>query len=121
MGYIDWPCVQTAVYWPPGSEETGGKDFDDYGKPMYATAVELSCRWDDMTEEILRADGTTDLSRAQVIVDQDVSVRGVLCLGELTDMDDLDDPKENEGAWEIKRVDKNPDIDGEDFLVRAFL
>jgi len=121
MGYIDWPCEQTAVYWPPGSEETGGFDYDDYGKPQYAQAVEVSCRWDDISEEIIMADGTRDLSRAQVIVDQDVSIRGVLFLGELTDVGDLDNPKENEGAWEIKQVNKNPDIDCEDFLVTAYL
>jgi len=121
MGYIDWPCVQTAVYWPPGSEDSGGVDYDDYGVPQYATAYEISCRWDDATEEMVLADGTRDLSQAQVIVDQDVSVRGVLCLGELTDMDDLTDPKSNDGAYEIRRVEKNPDIDGEDTLVRALL
>jgi len=121
MGYIDWPCVQKAVYWPPGSESTAGLNYDDYGQPLYAQAVELNCRWDDGDEEIVMADGTRDLSRAQVIVDRDVSVRGVLFLGELTDVSDLDNPKENEGAWEIRRVDKNPDIDGEDFLVRAYL
>lgn len=121
MGYIDWPCNQKAVYWPPGSEETGGSDYDDYGNLQYAQAVEIDCRWDDRTEEILLADGTRDLSRAQVIVDRDVSVRGVLWLGELADITDLDDPKENEGAYEIRRVDKNPDVDGTDTLVRAFL
>lgn len=121
MGYIDWPCVQKAVYWPPGSEETGGSDYDDYGRPQYAQAVEIDCRWDDRNEEMIFADGTRDLSRAQVITDQEVSVRGVLFLGELTDVDDLDDPKNNEGAWEIRRVDRNPDIDGEDTLIRAYL
>ena len=121
MGYIDWPCVQKAVYWPPGSEETSGQDYDSYGSPLYAQAVEINCRWDDRTEEMVMADGTRDFSRSQVIVDQDVSVRGVLFLGTLANVGDLDNPKNNEGAYEIRRVDKNPDIDAEDFLVRAFL
>lgn len=121
MGFVDWPCVQKAVYWPPGSEETGGVDYDDYGQPQYAQAVEIDCRWDDMVEEIIMADGEKGISRAQVIVDQDISVRGVLWLGELADVDDLVNPKNNDGAFEIKQKAKNPDIDGIDFLVTAYL
>jgi len=118
---ITWPCHQKAVYWPPGSEESGGTDFDDYGQPQYADAVEIDCRWDDVTEEIILADGTRDLSQAVVIVDREVSVRGVLWLGELVDVEDEDVPKNNSGAFEIKRVDKNPDIDNVETLIRAYL
>jgi hypothetical protein len=109
------------VYWPPGSEETGGRDYDDYGKPLYAQAVEIDCRWDDKTEEMIMGDGTRDLSRAEVIVDREVLIRGVLLLGELSDVGDLDNPKKNEGAYEIRRVDMNPDSDAEETLIRAFL
>ena len=118
---ITWPCKQKAVYWPPGSEETGGRDFDDYGQPLYADAVEIDCRWDDVTEEIILADGTRDLSQAIIIVDREVNVRGVLWLGELVDVEDEDVPKNNEGAFEIKRVYKNPDIDNVETLIRAYL
>ena len=118
---ITWPCNQKAVYWPPGSEETGGTDFDNYGRPLYSDAVEIDCRWDDVTEEIILADGTRDLSQAVVIVDREVSVRGVLWLGELVDVEDEDVPKNNSGAFEIKRVDKNPDIDNVETLIRAYL
>lgn len=121
MGFITWPCKQTAVYWPPGSEETGGRDFDDYGKSLFSTPVEISCRWDDVNEEILLSDGERVMSRATVIVDREVKLRGVLCLGTEAEMTDLINPKKNEGAYEIRRVDKNPDIDGRDTLVRAFL
>jgi hypothetical protein len=121
MGYIDWPCVQKAVYWPPGSEATAGTDYDDYGNLQYGIAAEVDCRWDDKAEEVIMADGTRDMSRAQVIIDQDVSVRGVLFLGELADLSDLDNPKNNEGAFEIRQVTRNPDIDGEDILIMAYL
>jgi len=121
MGFVDWPCQQKAVYWGLGSEETGGRDYDDYGKPLYSQAAEIDCRWDDSTEEILMADGTRDLSQAQVMVASEVNVRGVLWLGLLVDVVDLDDPKNNEGAYEIRRVDKNPDIDAEDTLEIAYL
>jgi len=121
MTAITWPCKQTAVYWPPGSEETGGRDFDDYGKPMYSTPVEISCRWDDKTEEMVMADGTRDLSRAEIIVDRVVKVRGVLLLDSLENVSDLNNPKNNDGAYEIRRVDQNPDVKATKTLIRAFL
>lgn len=121
MGFITWPCKQKAVYWAPGSEETGGTDYDDYGKPLYSSPVEIDCRWDDITEEIVMSDGSRDLSRAQVIVDRVVKIRGVLWLGNLVDVTDSNDPKNNDDAYEIRRVDQNPDVDGREILVRAFL
>ena len=42
-------------------------------------------------------------------------------VGELVDVEDEDVPKDNEGAFEIKRVDKNPDIDNVETLIRAYL
>jgi hypothetical protein len=88
---------------------------------MYAQAAEIDCRWDDITEEMVMADGTRDLSRAQIMVTEDVVVRGVLWLGELTDVSDLLNPKNNAGAGEIRRVDRNPDVDANETLVTAFL
>lgn len=121
--YVDWPCNQKAVYWPPGSESTSvARDFDDYGKPLYADAVEIDCRWDDCDEEITLPDGKREFSTSKVIVDRDVSLRGVLWLGELADVTYLDAPKDNEGAFEIKKITRTPMVDeGDEFLVRAFL
>jgi hypothetical protein len=121
MNYTTWPCKQKAVYWPPGSEATGGRDFDDYGRPMYTTAIEIDCRWDDTTEAILLPNGEQVMSRAIVIVDREVKNGGVLWLGNLVDVTDVVNPKKNDGAFEIRRVDKNPDIDANETLVRAYL
>jgi len=121
MNYITWPCNQKAVYWPPGSDETGGQDFNDYGQPLYSTAVEIDCRWDDVSEEILLPNGDRVMSRAIVIVDREVKIAGVLWLGNIADVTDEDDPKLNDNAFEIRRVDKNPNIDADEMLVRAYL
>ena len=112
---------QKCVYWPPGSEETGGQDFDGYGRPVYATAIEISCRWEDIVEEFIKPDGTQDASRSKVYVDRDVRVGGVLWLGKLVDVSDLLVPKNNNGAWEIKRFDKLPTLKATQFLRTAFL
>jgi hypothetical protein len=112
---------QKCVYWPPGSEETGGRDFDDYGRPVYATAIEIRCRWEDVVEEFIKPDGTQDTSRSKVYVDRDVRVGGVLWLGNLAGVSDLVNPKQNDGAWEIKRFDKLPTLKAAQFLRTAFL
>ena len=107
---------QTAVYWPLGSA-----GYDNYGQPIPATPIEIRCRWEDVNEEYISSSGTREVSRAKVFVDRDVDVGGVLMLGMLTDVDDVNNPKANEGAWEIKRFDKIPTLKADQFLRRVFL
>ncbi len=121
MGIITKMRKQTAVYWAPGSEESGGADFDEYGKPLYASPVEIDCRWEDVAEEFIDAKGTLATSRAIVYVDRDVRVGGVLMLGTLETGMDLDDAKQNEGAWEIRRFDKLPNLKATEYLRTAYL
>jgi len=120
--FIDDFLLGTCVYWPPGSEASGqGRDFDDYGQPIYGDPEELNCRWDDVNVEFVNPKGTMMTSRAIVMVESDVAVGGVLFNGTLAQATDLDRPKNNENAWEIKRFDKNPLVDYEDYLRRAYL
>ena len=122
MTFIDWPLNQKAVYWPPESSESAGDDFDNYGQPQVSLVpVLISCRWADIREQYIDAQGTVKLSRSVVLVDRDVVVGGILMLGELADITDAVNIKENSNAWEIKRFDKIPDIDAEEFLGKAFL
>jgi len=112
---------QKAVYWALQSEDSGGDDFDDYGQPLVVAPVEIDCRWEDSTEEFIDADGVPQMSRAIVYVDRDVDVGGVLMLGTLADVDDVDNPKINDAAWEIKRFDNFPDLKAKEFLKTAYL
>ncbi len=105
---------QTAVWWPSTS-------FDDYGKPIVATPIEISVRWEDVNEEFIDKNGTVRLSTSQVYVDRDVEVGGVLMLGELDSGVDEDDPKKTDGAGEIRRLDKFPNLRATEFLRRAWL
>jgi len=109
------------VYWPPGSDESGGSDYDEYGKPLYASPVEIDCRWEDIIQEFVDERDETTFSRSLVYVDRDVKLRGVLFLGELTDVTDLVNPKSNEGAWEIRRFDKLPNLRNTETLRTAYL
>lgn len=112
---------QVAVYWPLASEDSGGDDHDNHGMPVVTTPSEIECRWEGRVEEFIAPNGTRHLSQAVVYVGEDVDVGGILMLGKLTDITDEENIKENEGAWEIKRFDKLPNLRNTEFLRTAYL
>lgn len=121
MGIIDTSRRQTAVYWPLQGEDSGGSDFDGYGKPLYSDPIEIRVRWEDKNEQILLSDGTTYFSRATITTGIDVVLDGALFLGELTDLTSESDPLSNNGAWPIKKFDKLPNLKNTEILRTAFL
>ena len=121
MGIITRMLKQTAVWWPLSSAESAGIDYDNYGQPVVADPVEIDVRWEDVSEEFLDRNGTVQLSRARVYVDRDVEVGGILMLGELTDITDENNPKENDNAWEIRRVEKLPNLKNTEYLRTCYL
>ena len=50
-----------------------------------------------------------------------MDVEGLLMLGELTDITDEVNVRENEGAFEIQRFDKLPTLKADQFLRTAYL
>jgi hypothetical protein len=116
MGIISRVRKQTAVYWPPSIT------FDKYGQPQTENPREISCRWDDVTEEFVDALGTRVVGRAIVMVpvEESVEVGGVLMLGTLDDLTEIT-PKDNEGAYEVRRIDETPNIRNTQTLVEAYL
>jgi hypothetical protein len=71
--------------------------------------------------EVLDVQGNVFVSKAKVCVDRDVLLGGVLMLGVLDDVADLDNPKKNEGAFEVKAFLKNPNFRATEFLRMAVL
>ena len=105
---------QTAVYWAPGA---GG--FDDFGRPILATPVEVDCRWVDTTEEFIDPQGVRQIARSKVRVGTDVVVGGMIMLGDLTDVADPSfpaNPAESSDVFEIRSFSKVPDFKATKFL-----
>ncbi len=94
------------VYWPPQD------DSDEFGNPVLGDPIQINGRWTEEIVEFIDSDGTTVTSQAQLIVDRDLKQSGVVMLGVLADIIDFDNPKENEGAWEILKWLKTADFDG---------
>ena len=115
--FIEKVCVQTAVYW--GSPVADGK-----GGSTFADAVEISCRWEEKTQVISDAKGNEIISKAEILLTQDVDEEGWLFLGDLDDLDSAEElnPRTVEGAYRIVMVEKTPLFKSTtEFVHKAFL
>lgn len=114
MSIITKVLKATCVYWAPGA-------YDAFGQATFESPVELNCRWADTVQEVMNDEGTLVLSKANVMVNEDVEVQGVLMLGELSDIVYPDDPKRNTNAYEIIQFSKIPNIKYTEYVRVAFL
>jgi hypothetical protein len=121
MGITEGFMVDKAVYWPLASAASGNEDYGDYGLPQWSTPVEIDVRWHEEAVEFIGPDGDKQVSRATVMTTSDLAVGGVLWHGELVSVSDLNNPKKNDGAWEIRGWQKIPEPDGESYFRQAFL
>jgi hypothetical protein len=117
-------CKQVAVYW-------GSPQDDGYGGKVFANAKELAVRWEDKEQLIRQDDGIEISSRAIVYVLQDVDLEGMMYLGTLDDLYDialessagaLDNPKEFDKTYVIKKFEKSPALGSTtDFVRKVWL
>lgn len=105
---------QKAVYWSPTT-------LDDFGRPTWNTPVEIDCRWTDEIEEFIDPNGERQFSRAKLIVDRDLEIKGVIWLGNLVDVSDLGNPRNNNNSWEILGTKKTPDFKGRKYLRQVYV
>lgn len=114
-------CVETAVYW-------GNPVNDGYGGFTYDTPVEIDCRWENKTEMDIGwlstgFPGNIRLSKASVLVTEDLDLNGVLWRGTLDTLndiyDDISNPKIILEAYAIHRIDKIPMVFKTDEFVRT--
>jgi len=114
VGIITRMRKQDAVYWP----FTG---VDAFGQKEVGSPQGITVRWDDVTEEFIDSEGERHLSNAKVYVGIDMVPGSILMLGVVGDITDAVNIKENAGAFEIKRFDKNPNLKATEFLRTAYL
>ena len=93
---------QTCVYWAPDA-------VSEYGQLSFLDPVEKSCRWEDTNDEFVDNNGNRQVSRSVVMVDG-VALGGLLMLGDSGDITDEDTPRNNTGAWPIRKVDSVPNV-----------
>ncbi len=123
--FLEDALNQLCVYWAPGA---GG----DEGQKTFAEPVEITCRWEMVVEAFLnRQSGNPEQSRSKVFLSEDVEELGVLWLppistdlppgGAISQLESEDEPFENDGAFEIRRFDKIPNFDADEWARIAYL
>lgn len=113
LGLATRAMKQKAIYW-------GLLDVDEYGKPNPASPVEISCRWEQVSVEFVEPNGERALSRARLIVDRDLEVKGKLKLGAY-DEKIQEDPDRNNDVYEIRQFNKTPNFRGTKYIREVFL
>lgn len=104
---------QTCVYWAP-TEITGE------GQRLFASPVEVKCRWEDVIASFIDRMGNPQQSKARVYVGVDVAPLGVLWLppvsikltagAALAQLESEDDPFLNLNAYEIRQFERLPTL-----------
>lgn len=112
--FIKTVCVQVAVYW-------SAPVADGYGGFTFATPTEIYCRWDGKKEVFIDTQGRETVSKAKILVTQDLDEEGYLYLGELSDLTTAmkANPKLVEGACLIRGFEKIPMIKSTSVFVRT--
>ena len=117
LTYIKTICKQTAVYW-------GDPVNDGYGGFTFADPVEIKVRWDEKVRTIFDPFGMYKLSKASVLVQQDLDYNSYLYLGTLAELNartdiTLSNPKTIAEALPIMAYDKIPLIKSTTKFVRT--
>lgn len=107
---------QRAVYWAKNGN-------DEHGQPTFDIGIVLMVRWVDKQEQIKAADGREILSDAMVWVDQDLTMEGVLYLGEYYDLttEQKADPDLVVGAKWILKTSKVSSVNAREIARKAWL
>jgi hypothetical protein len=92
---------QVVTYWAPNG-------FDEFGKPLFLAPVQFKGRWEDATMEAVDSKGQEMTSKALVGVPriQPISFDGYMFLGTSHDIN----PLEVEFAYQIRQINRTPDI-----------
>lgn len=107
---------QTIVYWSQSKA-------DGFGRPAYATPVEIPCRWEDVIEETIDKDGNVVYSAAVIYTASALNVGAAVFLGTLLDTQEsswLPNVKDN-NTLEIVNVSTVPSLKGGQSLTRCIL
>lgn len=107
---------QRAVYWSKSGN-------DEHGSPTFTAAQALMVRWVDKQEQFKAFDGRELVSDSLVWVGEDVTLEGVLYLGEYYDLtaEQKADPSLVGNAKWILQFEKIPSVNNKEIARKAWL
>ena len=110
MSLINKIRKQTGSYW----ERTG---LDEFSNPTFESPVSITCRWETKMVQYLNPKGELVFSQSVVYVDRQMQVGDWVCLGTTGESD----PRNQDGAHEIKGTESIPDLKARQTLHKVFL
>lgn len=99
---------QTATYWPPGSN-------DGYGGVAFGDPVIVRCRWQNVSKLFMNSAGEQLVSSAVIYVDQELSEKGRIALGEATDA------MPTAASREVRGTSSSPSLDARTQSLKVWL
>lgn len=112
---------EKAVWW----NLTG---IDQFGEPQYADPVEISCRWEDVLQKAINAQGDEFTSSSSVYVDREMKPDDMLWRGTLEDLPEdmadsptADPPLGVDPARRIQGWSNIPKLSYKESLLTAYL
>lgn len=108
--FIEKVCVQPAILW-----EYQGNDVT--GQPSFAAPTQIHVRWEEKSEVMMDDEGHEFVSRAEILVTEDYSMKDYIALGEV-DSNTASNPKEYTGAYMVRSFQKIPMIFSTSIFVR---
>lgn len=114
MGIITKIRRQDAVYFPR-------MGVDAHGKPTWGIPVEITCRWEQRTEEVIDKDGVRNTSQAHVYTSQGLAVGGFLVPGTLATLPNPTDPTKNTNGGKVLLSTTLPNLRATEFLYEAYI
>lgn len=114
MGIITKIRKQDAVYFPRAG-------VDAHGKPAWGIPVEISCRWEQRTEEVVDVDGVRNTSQAHVYTSQNLVVGGYLVQGTLSTLPNPTDPTKNVNGGRVLLSTTTPNLRATEFLYESYI
>lgn len=113
MSIIKRMRKQKAVYWKRLTA-------DKHGRFSYDYPIEVSCRWDDDQQEFRNQQREALVSQSVVYPDRAMFVGDMLKRGEMG-IGTLDDPTEDQDAFEIQAFTHTPNLRATETLFTAYL
>lgn len=110
MDFLSFGLNQTCTYWAV----TG---VDGFNKPVFASPVQIKCRWEERTEKVINDEGEEYLSRARIFLKDDIVPGDYLFLGTHAGTD----PRLIRDAFRVMAWRRIPSLDGLSFERKAYL
>ena len=104
---------ETLTYWRLRS-------WNENGEPVFYPPAEMTCRWDDKTQNIMAPDNTARVSRVELITQSRLQPGDYVMRGVIGDIPYWGTPHKNPEAYEVLKSSDTPTLRYNDHFYEAW-